>query len=534
MIMDSLPPEILHLIASLLSIDDACNLRLVNKAWAAIAGAYIVPEVTFQYHEKDLARLRSIAAHPVLSRHVKSLGYIAKRYETTPIPYAEFVKDVKSNNMCKKLDPEAFAHLPPIIPSGELPQYYELYKQTVAAQKVLEESQADAFCLQLVLPRLTNLQQITVCSGNQYYQGFTKNMDSRKYGCIRQPLFEGHPKGVDTLDVLLNAVASHELSVPELRAGMFNWRFFEKSPEEVTRLFKPFKEATLIDFSLCINMDDACNDVTGDMEKCRTCLQSGAVADVLQSMTRLECLSLSIFPPGPDNRTISLNHIITPNHHWSNLTFVELDGVESERSELWCFLLLHKDTLRSLCLKEMVLTKGSWKTLLPDIRKFLFIEEPCICGTIQGNAENANGSSGALEEYDLSTPDVAPSDMRSSINCYIGRGGALYPDELPLTDEVVDKYFETHVRRVGMKSEVEDAAAMADEYLKSYRRRELLDRTDPGWDRTSDSGDDSNDEEIYTRERNDDLAWFGSLHDWETAMENASSASADSEDEVDW
>lgn len=488
--MECLPPEIWHLVASLLSIDDACNLRLVNKAWAAVAGAYILPEVTFQYNEKDLARLRSIAAHPLLSRHVISLGYIAKRYETTPISYAEFVSDVKTNSMVKKLDPEVYAHLPPIVPSEDLPQHYELYKQTVAAQKVLEESQADAFCFESVLPRLTNLQQITMSTGNQYYQGFAKNTDSGNHDCIRRPCFEGDPVGIGQLEVLLNAVEGHDLSVTGLCAGMFHWRFFEKSPEELSRLFKPFKEGKFIDLSLCIDMDGNFNDVTGDMEKCRACLQSGAVAGVLQSMPRLEYFSFSIFPPGRDKRALSLGHVITPNYHWTSLTTVEIASVDCERSELWDFLLLHKDTLRSLCLKEVLLTKGSWKTLLPDIRKFLFIEEPCICGNIQDYAENADGSPGPLEEFDLGTPDCAPCDMRSSINCYISRGGELYPDELPLTDEVVEKYFESHVRQVGMESEAEDAAAMEEVAMKAYQRRELLNRTEPGWDRLSDSGDD--------------------------------------------
>lgn len=494
--MNCLPPEILHLIASLLNIDDACNLRLVNKAWAAVAGAYILPEVTFQYHEQGLARLRSIAGHPILSRHVKSLGYIAKRYETTPVSYAEFVSDVKKNHWVKKLDPEGFAHLPPIVPSEEFPQHYELYKQTVAAQGVLEESQADALCLTSVLPRLTNLQQITMSTGNEYYRGFEKKTQACNNGCIRMPHHEGDPLGVATLEVLLNAVASQELAVPELRAGMFHWRFFEKSPEELSRLFKPFKDATYVDLSLCMDTDDDFNDVTGEMESCRACLQSGAVADVLQSMPRLELLSFAIFPPGPRNRAVSLSHVITPNCVWSNLTTVDLDSVDCERSELWSFLVLHKDTLRSLCLKDILLTKGSWKQLLPDMRKFLFIEEPCICGNIQDYTENADGSRSPMEEYDLNTPDCAPCDMRSSINCYITRGGELYPDELPLTDEVVDKYFESHVREMGMKSEAEDRAAMAVEHLKSYRRRAELDRTDPGWDSLRDSDDD---EDRYPR-----------------------------------
>ncbi|KAK7959184.1 uncharacterized protein PG986_004038 [Apiospora aurea] len=500
-------------------------MRLVSKAWSVVAGAYILPEVTFHFHEKDLARLRSIAAHPVLAPNVKSLGYIAKRYESTPVSYAEFVSDVKKNNMVKKLDPAMFAHLPPIVPSEEFPMQYELYKQTVAAQELLNESQADALCLQLILPKLTNLRQITMSCGNMYYQRFAKKASSFKDGCAWKPHFEGNPEGVATLEVLLNAVANHNLTIPALRAGNFNWRFFEKDTGDLSRLFKPFKDATYIDLSLLIDMDEDCVDMTGDMEKCRACLQSGTIAGILQSMPRLEDLSFSIFTTESHKRAVSLSHIITPGHHWSNLTAVMLENVDCERSELWSFLLLHKDTLKSLCLKEVLLTKGSWKVLLPDIRKSLSIQDPCICGSIRGYAENADGSSGAVEEYELGIPSVAPCDMRSSINCYCSQGGELYPDELPLTREIVDKYFESHVRQEGMKTEAEDAALMREERLKSKRRRELLDRTEPGWDRISDSADDG---EEFGRmpERHGELGWFGEQHQW--------GAESDREAEGDW
>lgn len=38
--------------------------------------------------------------------------------------------------------------------------------------------------------------------------------------------------------------------------------------------------------------------------------------------------------------------------------------------------------------------------------------------------------------------------MRESINVYCRQGGALYPDELPLNDEVVDKHFDEYVKSV--------------------------------------------------------------------------------------
>lgn len=45
-------------------------------------------------------------------------------------------------------------------------------------------------------------------------------------------------------------------------------------------------------------------------------------------------------------------------------------------------------------------------------------------------------------------PEVGCHDMRESINVYCRQGGALYPDELPLNDEVVDKHFDEYVKSV--------------------------------------------------------------------------------------
>ncbi|KAK6836325.1 hypothetical protein PG987_006820 [Apiospora arundinis] len=484
--MDRMPPEILHLIALWLSIDDACNLRLVNKAFSVVAAAYILPEVTFQLHEKSLARLRSIAAHPVLSRHVKSLGYISKRYESEPVPYAEFVSDVKRNEMVKKLQPDAFTHLPPIVPRSHLPQHYELYKQKVIAQRVLDESQADALCLQLILPKLTNLQQVTMSAGNQYYEGFTKKTNPYEDGCLRQPTFDGKPLGIAI------------------------WRFFQKDPEELHRLFKPFKEATYIDLALGVDTDENGVDVTGDTSKCRACLRSGIIADILQSMPKLNDIAITFLDGEVDISPTSLSHIITPGYQWTNLARLEIDSVDCERVELWNFLLLHKDTLSTLCLRDVAFTKGSWRKILVDIRKVLFLRHPCICGTLQGFAENEDGSSGPPEVFELSLG--GPCDMRSSVNCYCTRGGEIYPDHLPLTDEIVDRYFDSHVRPTGVTSEAEDEAVMKELMLKSHRRRIMLDITDPGWDRISEGGDEHD-----TRERDDDdPARFGDPDDWET------------------
>lgn len=42
-------------------------------------------------------------------------------------------------------------------------------------------------------------------------------------------------------------------------------------------------------------------------------------------------------------------------------------------------------------------------------------------------------------------PELGSDVLRDSVNVYCRRGGELYPDELPLTDEIVEKYYEKYV-----------------------------------------------------------------------------------------
>ncbi|KAK8054615.1 hypothetical protein PG994_009682 [Apiospora phragmitis] len=415
---------------------------------------------------------------------------------------------------------------PEIVPS-ELPMQYELYKQMVFAQNVLAKSQADALCLALVLPKLTSLQQLTMSASHCFYEGYTKQRAANEDGCIRLMNFEGEHEGVTTLEVLLDAAARTNICVPRLRVGSLNYRFFEKDPEEVVRLFKPFRDATHIDLRLAIDVDDDMNDVTGDTERCRACLQSGIVADTLKSLAKLQHLSFLLFTIDPRKRGTSLSRIVTPGHRWSHLTDVTLECLDCERSELWDFLLLHKDTLLSVCLSDMSFTKGSWRRILVDMRKDMYIRDPCICGTLVGYSEDGPDE-GRAERYQLRSPVSGPDDMRSSVNCYVRRGGEGYPDELPLTKRVVRNYFESHVRKHVKRSEAEDEALAHEAMLDMYRRRQELDRTEPGWDRLDlDSEDEESD-----GERRDELAWYGSYHDYMEAMENTSSAWEDSEDDI--
>ena len=92
-----------------------------------------------------------------------------------------------------------------------------------------------------------------------------------------------------------------------------------------------------------------------------------------------------------------------------------------------------------------------------------------------------------IECIDLSLPDLDDDTVRTSVNCYLTKGGALYPDELPLDEHVAERHFDRYVQP----------------YLRAWRRERrrqrrlraggLVDYSDPesgsdaSWSDSSDS-----------------------------------------------
>ncbi|KAH6660946.1 hypothetical protein BKA67DRAFT_531025 [Truncatella angustata] len=471
--MDRLSPELLHIVVLFLDIKDRLNFRLVSKNLSVIAGAHILPEVSFHLHAKDLAKLRGIAANSVLARNVKSLTYFAARLEALPFTYEQYVHDHQQTIQFSLIDLELteLRKWKLFQSPAQLKAHYETYLEMVASQNALIADQMDRLCLEEVLPSFPNLQQITMSSGHEFYEG-RNNPKSVYDGCLRDAHDYAFPPGVAQLEVLLQSLAHHRLSIQELRAGSMSWRFFDKEPDVLSRLFAPLHNLKYIDLVLEIQADDNGVVITDDISKCRSLLKSGGLRNLLTSMPGLDTLAVAVRGDWEDRKpAASLNWIIAPDHHWPTLSTLVLEGFDCTREDLWKFLELHRNSLSDICLRDVSLTKGSWQKLLPDVRSTLQLQEVCFCGRLSGYPEGSeetaygwdgsDGASSLVEVHDLWTPESGPSDMRSSVNCYCRQGGKDYPDELPLSNEVVKKYFESHVRKtMAVHSEAEDEEEM--------------------------------------------------------------------------
>ncbi|KAI0423883.1 hypothetical protein F5Y09DRAFT_326124 [Xylaria sp. FL1042] len=454
--MHNVPPELVYGICSLLSVDDILNFRLVNKLSADVGAAFMLPEVTFYMHRVDLDRLEAISLHPIFSKHVTSLTYFAETLDSPQVSWREFVQDHK-----RRMRWDGNLRKSNAMPA-QLMAEYKRYRDAVDEQDKLMEGKRDLDLLKEVLPRFPRLKQLTMSAGNLFYEKCYQTRRNKPLSEFFQIGYMGgaHPEGKRQLDALLRANAHSPCALTSFRAGTVHWRFFKRSERELTRMFKPLANLTSIELSVSVDPADERIHEGNSLRKCLRVLSKGAMRNIFQHMPQLETLCVEILSLEYDaiEKAAVLRDIIAPGFRWPNLKELVLGGFAGDRTEIMNVLLLHKNTLRKLCLRDVTLVSTSWRRLLPDIRKNLRLEEACICGDIYGIHEqgpdpdmdgplvNDPMDIPNLEYWGLSVPEVDFDDMRDSINMYCRQGGEKYPDEVPLSRDIVTQYYCEYVK----------------------------------------------------------------------------------------
>ncbi|KAI1495446.1 hypothetical protein F5X99DRAFT_403564 [Biscogniauxia marginata] len=499
--MDKISPEILHIVCTFLSIDDLLNFRLVARSFADIGAAYMLPEVTFYMHGEELDRLRAISLHPIFSRNVYSLTYFAQALDCPKVSLREFLRDhkreMKWNSKLQKLN----------LSRAQLLVEYRKYEDAAEKQNTIMNAHIDVAVLKEVLPRFPNLQHMCMSTSNLFYEGrYRKRRIKPLQNIMRgDNIYSLTPEGVRPLEALLYANADAQCGLQSLRAGSLHWRFFKRSAAELARMFRPLSNLSAIDLVINVEPADERIHEHDSLARCRRVLAKGALRNIFKSMPHLHSLSVEIISIEAEDldKGAALEHLIEPRFHWPNLRELVIGGIECDREELMDVLERHKHTLHRLCLRDVYLKSTSWKRLLPDIRKKLFLVEACICGDLYGRSEDgeepndpsyATGHLGPdLEYWDLSIPEVGDHEMRDSINIYCRFGGHLYPDELPLTEDVVDKYYEDYVRGFFEDSEYEDEDDEHSSVRSAFDNTTDLSGEDEDWEDVGSNEDISDD-----------------------------------------
>ncbi|KAI1373707.1 hypothetical protein F4677DRAFT_448275 [Hypoxylon crocopeplum] len=400
------PTELFHIIWSCMSPSQARESRLCCKTFANIGACYGFAEITFCFCQPDFDKLRHIASHPTLSKKVKGLTCeIAKFYTlpgTFPLNFEEYMEEAAdySNqdrvmSYKKNWIPDgAFNNAP--IREEDILENFEQYERTFEDHRSILEDGCDLF--KEVLPKFTNLKQLVLDNRPTTrilpFDGLLAPTTPSTYADGQLSAIMG---GLRNPGIKLRSIRGIELDPRTIDLYLFD----DLGPvrDRLTSIELEFKtEAEDVE-----DADEPDEPPAGsgyDVMETRRQTDAGRIAECLRDSPGLESMSITFtsylddevgFPAG-------LSHVIPPGFKWNDLREVRLQYIEMERQDLFTFLQLHRETLRTIRLDDIKLTSTSWVKLLRQMKQTLQLQKIHIAGHLCGKFEE--GEDGFDEGYD--------------------------------------------------------------------------------------------------------------------------------------
>ncbi|KAF4996075.1 hypothetical protein FDECE_12586 [Fusarium decemcellulare] len=331
---------------------DICNFRLVCKRFSWIGAAFTHKNLSFRLQDKDVATLKEISQSTSLARHVRGLRWYGTDVATSP-----------------KFDEQVYYDDFPSEEDHPYSVYSDLYDQ----QLRLGQDNKDLDFFKGLFSQLGRLQHIDLLLGGRlrgWQQG--KGLEADHL----QRFTSAH--NFQKLDTILEAAASAGLTLESFGAGVFYWKFFDREPQYLERLFSPLHHLRRLELVAATENGDH------DAEM-RALFETGILKSLLEPLTELRSLVVQL-PQMHDEETIvapaRLSDIIIPDRKLPHLKRLSLHGFECTAEELLSLLRLHKDTLRELCLGRARITTSYWETVVAVIRDELDLERACLCGNL--------------------------------------------------------------------------------------------------------------------------------------------------------
>ena len=387
------------MIFAYLTPGEAANLRLLSKNMAAVGLHYLVPTVRLYLEEASFNKLRDIASHPVVSKHVCELVYEVDRLE--PLSWEDWSRRIMGPEYIVsgvrgfRSEPEP----PGANASAATMQVYlqevEIYMSTPTHQFSQEEihqewnqfrdaySKQSRIChsrfpwgkLKDALIRLPKLRCVRMSSKNtmtRWLGGFTRRHGAswNENGLLRDAPRGAWKAGLYSTQNVLRALGRHNLPITTLCLDGLNWQFFAQDKRDFLITKQSFhhlknlsieliKRVTAIDEDLSITLHRYDCDALKRIE------QRGRIPDLLRAAPDLETLRISF-----DLCGTTLGHVVGV-FHWRSLKAVELDAFETSEGDLIDFFSRHANSLHSVTLANIDLLDGTWLPILHRMRQTL-------------------------------------------------------------------------------------------------------------------------------------------------------------------
>ena len=410
-----LPNEIIYMVFEHLAHrwqqrDIVARLRLVCKLFAEIGNYFLLSEVHLIFKSSQFERLRQISEHPIISKKIDSLFYEADILEDygsiqnwkervcvpgwmsdpppagLSLPPGASERDQRAHN--RGLNKAMRTHSDTLLRRA-----YNAYMENLADQKLMRMQDYKTQMLKDAMMKMPNLKTIEMSTECCLNNGRSTRMDEAFKDGLQLPFGDRQTDegcGVGQLRSLLLAADAAGLKLESLTVGNLDWRFFMESDKQNLEVMRKMRRVvrslrTLRVYVSTRSLDDymAFDDLSHAMvTECAKCLhETSHLRDFVTATPDLERLDLNFdcndpYPPASLCDSVGA-------FTWHSLRVAAFAYISADEDCLVYFFERHASSLRKLRLDSMILTTGSWASLLKRARKTLKLEQAAVSGKLE-------------------------------------------------------------------------------------------------------------------------------------------------------
>lgn len=396
--MNSCPPEVVHVICSLLLPKDVANFRLVSKDLAVIGGHYLIDRIRFNASTSSVERLIGLSNHATFRQSVEILYW-----ESAQLAYEisiDGVREVMQSTQVKEPEPSRppddansremrlydrnvrkWKDSPQTVSESAVKLQFEKYEMELLAEDEAEELLLFGNALTTAVCNLSHLKEIRFDNApkcrHMLSQRFLERFSDWK---VPPPFDIDTGNSVYQFRWLLEAIARAPIKLERLYVRYLAPAFFEhptEPPASASTMHNAMRNLKDISMHLRINEDH--EHVDGG---CFGILNRGGLRSML-SAAPLKKLSIT-FDKSPEGyRAPDLTNVLGV-YAWPNLQSIRLSEMSTTEEDFMACLARQKQ-LRELDFGSICLEKGSWEHVVERMQKELSLDSMELFGVLVGN-----------------------------------------------------------------------------------------------------------------------------------------------------
>ena len=387
--MDRSPDEVLVKICAWLDYKSTANLRLVNKRLAEVGAEALVKRVRFHCIGDSLQRLRDIAHHDVLCKHVDTVvleGNILAAVPCIHTYQGHYQLEHHAHQRPQPVQRNASAREKRLYERNvlkfnqEIEKKYNRYLDLFKKQQQMLSSTAYADMIDPSIarfPRLTKIALSTVGRCKHVLSG--RFLESFTADCA-MPIEQETKHTKDQLKHLLFPFGRPLTSLRTVEVHVMSPKFFTGfvPGDMICQVFQSLK---VIDLNFRLEKEEGNSLDTSTASRCYAGLDKGILRDAVCAADHLEQLTINFDDFGYYGAAMPLERVLG-SKAWPKLQCLNVDCMSTTEEYLMA-MLKRQPSLRDLRLGFMTFDQGRWPSATLRMRKDLKLETFVATGILE-------------------------------------------------------------------------------------------------------------------------------------------------------